>query len=131
MNKMQQHHEPENGTERQRKNAEEPENFLWQFGFEQSLMQGYAMLYARGDSMKPRILAGDLVLIQLGAKVQNGEYAAVSIDGGRAELFRVLRQEKGVLLCPDNRAFPMRFFPANAAPRLRIFGRIEKSIRNL
>ena len=128
---MQQRRAQENGTERQRKNAGVPENFLWQFGFEQSLMQGYAMLYARGDSMKPRILAGDLVLIRLGAEVQNGDYAAVSIDGGRAELFRVLRQEKGVLLCPGNRAFPMRFFPAREMPRLRIFGKVVKSMRNL
>ena len=120
-----------NGTEKERGKARGAEQFLWQFGFEpSSYLQGYASLYARGDSMQPRILAGDLVFIQLGAEVRSGEYAAVSIDGGRAELFRVLRQKRGVLLCPENRAFPMRFFPAAEMPRLRIFGRVVKSMRN-
>ena len=118
--------------ERERKEERAPENFLWQFGFEQSFrIQCYALLYAHGDSMRPRILAGDLVLIQPGAEVQNGQYAAVSIDGGRAELFRILRQKKGILLCPENRAFPMRFFPARETSRLRIFGRVAKSMRSL
>ena len=129
---MQQHKMQENAEQRKKQSAKWPGDFPWQFGFKQTFqMQGYALLCARGDSMKPRILAGDLVFIQLGSEVQNGEYAAVSIDGGEAELFRILRQKKGILLCPENRAFPMRFFPANAVPRLRIFGRVAKSMRNL
>ena len=129
---MQQHKTQENAEQRKKQSARWPGDFLWQFGFEQTFqMQGYALLCAHGDSMKPRILAGDLVFIQLGSEVQNGEYAAVSIDGQRAELFRILRQKKGILLCPENRAFPMRFFPAREMPRLRIFGKVVKSMRNL
>ena len=128
---MQQRKMQGNGTEKERGKARGAEQFLWQFGFEpSSYLQGYASLYARGDSIQPRILAGDLVFIQLGAEVRSGEYAAVSIDGGRAEPIRVLRQKRGIQLRPENRAFPTRFFPAAEMPRLRIFGRVVKSMRN-
>ena len=129
---MQQRKTQENAEERKKQFAKKPEDFLWQFGFKQSFhAQGYALLYAHGESMEPRFLAGDLVFVQLGVEVQSGEYAAVSIDGGRAELFRILRQKKGILLCPENRAFPMRFFPANEMQRLRIFDKVVKSMRSL
>ena len=74
---MQQRKMQGNGTEKERGKARGAEQFLWQFGFEpSSYLQGYASLYARGDSMQPRILAGDLVFIQLGTEVRSGEYEA-------------------------------------------------------
>lgn len=64
-------------------------------------------LRARGDSMNPSIEDGSLVLIREQADVENGEIAAVLLDGDtKATLKRVKKDGKTLLLVPDNRKYP-------------------------
>ncbi|MEQ6355950.1 XRE family transcriptional regulator [Lysinibacillus sp. M3] len=60
-------------------------------------------LQAKGDSMEPTIPNGSYVLIRQQPEVENGEIAAVLVNGDtEATLKRVKRQGDTVILMPDN-----------------------------
>lgn len=62
------------------------------------------VLTCHGDSMAPHIKDGDLVAIRKQPEVENGEIAAVRIDG-EATLKRFYRQGDTVLLQAENSSF--------------------------
>ena len=68
-------------------------------------------LRCKGDSMSPTFNDGDLVLIRQQPEVQNGQIAAVGING-EATLKHFYKQDNGVLCVSDNPAFAPMFFPA-------------------
>ena len=68
-------------------------------------------LRCTGDSMSPTFEPGDLVLIRQQPDVQNGQIAAVGING-EATLKHVYRKESGVVCVSDNPAYAPMFFPA-------------------
>ena len=84
-------------------------------------MEGYAplpdgvradfALRCRGDSMEPTFMDGDLVLIRQQPEVQNGQIAAVGIEG-EATLKRFYKQENGITCVAENPAYPPMHFPA-------------------
>lgn len=98
---------------------------------EGSVCSGLVALRMLGDAMAPRILDGDIALIAREMTVRNGEIAAVSVDKGRAEICRLLWQGGGILLCPQNLQYPMRFFPKKEVERLYIWGKVVKTVRSL
>ncbi|WP_369379234.1 LexA family protein [Lysinibacillus fusiformis] len=60
-------------------------------------------LQAKGDSMEPTIPNGSYVLIREQPEVENGEIAAVLVNGDtEATLKRVKKQAETVFLMPDN-----------------------------
>lgn len=60
-------------------------------------------LKAKGNSMEPTIPNGSLVLIREQSEVENGEIAAVLVNGDtEATLKRVKKQNGVVILMPDN-----------------------------
>ena len=61
-------------------------------------------LTCKGDSMEPRIHDGDLVAIRSQPEVENGEIAAVRIDG-EATLKHVYLHDSFIELRPENPAF--------------------------
>ncbi len=68
-------------------------------------------LRCRGDSMIPTFNNGDLVLIRQQPEVNNGQIAAVNIDG-ETTLKHLYYQDGGILLVADNPAFAPMFVPA-------------------
>ena len=68
-------------------------------------------LRCKGDSMSPTFEQGDLVLIRQQPDVQNGQIAAVGING-EAMLKHVYIQENGITCVSENPAYPPQFFPA-------------------
>lgn len=68
-------------------------------------------LKCKGDSMIPTFLDGDLVLIRQQPEVNNGQIAAVNIDG-ETTLKHIYYQDGGILLVADNPAFAPAFVPA-------------------
>lgn len=62
-------------------------------------------LRCKGDSMMPTFQDGDLVLIRQQPTVEEGQIAAVGIDG-EATLKHVYRRDYGVLLIADNPKYP-------------------------
>ena len=62
-------------------------------------------LRCKGDSMTPTFLEGDLVLIRQQPDVEDGQIAAVGING-EATLKHIYRRNGGLLLTADNPKYP-------------------------
>lgn len=76
-----------------------------------------------GDSMiNARIFNGDLVFIKQQAEVENGQIAAVVIDG-EATLKRLYRYPNRIELRPENPLFPVLQFEGQEMEELRVLGR--------
>lgn len=70
-------------------------------------------LKCKGDSMTQTFQPGDLVLVRQQPTVDNGQIAAVGIDG-EATLKRFYKTADGVVLVADNPAFPPQVYPAGS-----------------
>lgn len=76
-------------------------------------------LEANGDSMEPAIPNGSLVLIREQPEVENGQIAAVLINGDEeATLKRVKRQGDHIILYPDNNKYLPIFVDKNNPARI-------------
>lgn len=84
-------------------------------------------LKAKGDSMEPTIMNGSKVLVRAQPDVENGEIAAVLVNGDEeATLKRVKKQDGIIFLMPDNLSHkPIIVSPSNPA---RIIGKVVRSI---
>lgn len=78
-------------------------------------------LKCKGDSMNPTFLDGDLVLIKQQPEVENGQIAAVNING-ETTLKHVYRRKDGLLLTADNPQFPPIFASAGSNEEIVIHG---------
>ena len=78
-------------------------------------------LRCKGDSMTPTFQDGDLVLIRQQPGVENGQIAAVSIEG-ETTLKHVYNQKDGLLLTADNAKFPPVFVPAGQDGEIIVHG---------
>lgn len=74
-------------------------------------------LRCKGDSMIPTFQDGDLVLIRQQPEVEEGQIAAVGING-EATLKHVYKREYGLMLVADNPKFP----PIIAKENVIIYG---------
>lgn len=70
----------------------------------------YIALRVKGDSMSPRILPGDIVIVRIQSDVESGETAVVMVDDGEATVKKVLKYPDGVRLVPNNPAYEPLFF---------------------
>lgn len=77
-----------------------------------------------GDSMAPHIMDGDLVYIRVQPDVEDGQIAAVQIDGERATLKHVyhLPSHDGIQLVSENHAYAPMIHTADNSEDLRILG---------
>ncbi len=81
-------------------------------------------LRVKGDSMiGARILDGDLVYIRQQPAVENGEIAAVLIDGDEATLKRVYLVNGSVILRAENPSYPDLVFGKREAKAMKIIGK--------
>ena len=79
-------------------------------------------LRCKGDSMMPTFIDGDLVLIRQQPEVENGQIAAVSIDG-ETTLKHFYRQSDGITLIAENAAFAPIYVPNASDRQIIIHGR--------
>lgn len=85
-------------------------------------------LKCEGDSMEPYILDGDIAYIRQQPEVEDGEIAAVLVDGDtKATLKRVKRVGDQVILTPDNPRFNPIVLDANHPGK--IIGKMIKMSR--
>lgn len=85
-------------------------------------------LKCRGESMTPTFEDGDLVLIRQQPDVEDGQIAAVGING-EATLKHIYKQENGILCVSDNPKYAPQFYPAESAPI--IYGKAVGYVRKL
>lgn len=88
-------------------------------------------LRCKGDSMVgARILDGDIVFIRQQPDVENGEIAAVLIDG-EATLKRVHKQNGSLVLYPENSAYAPIVLVGAELENVRILGKAVSFISNV
>ena len=86
-------------------------------------------LRVKGDSMiGARILEGDLVFIRQQKEVENGEIAAVLIDGEEATLKRFYKADGKITLRSENPNCPDRTFTKNVRKEITILGKAIRCI---
>ncbi|MDE7438951.1 MAG: helix-turn-helix domain-containing protein [Clostridia bacterium] len=86
----------------------------------------FLALSIKGDSMAPRIQNGDVVIIRRQETVENGDIAAVMVNGDSATLKRVKLDNNGIWLLPLNPAFDPIFYTKKecADKPVRILGKM-------
>lgn len=89
----------------------------------------YVYLRVVGDSMSPKILEGDLVLVRCQDIVDSGDYAVVLIDGEDGVVKKVMLGRNYVELISENPYYPPRRFEGSDMDRIRIFGKVVESRR--
>lgn len=78
-------------------------------------------LKCRGDSMSPKFLDGDIVLIRQQPVVDNGQIAAVIIDN-EATLKRVYVDSDKIVLNPENLSYAPMVYTGEQMNSVRIIG---------
>ncbi|MBO5968277.1 MAG: helix-turn-helix domain-containing protein [Clostridia bacterium] len=78
-------------------------------------------LRCKGDSMIPTFQEGDLVLIRQQPEVENGQIAAVAIDG-EVTLKHVYRTADGLMLTAENPVFAPITVSADSGREISIYG---------
>ena len=82
-------------------------------------------LVCEGDSMiGARICDGDIVYIKQQPTIENGQIAAVLIDGVEKLLKRVYITEESIILQAENPAYPTRFYHQEDMNRVSIIGKV-------
>lgn len=86
----------------------------------------YIALSVKGDSMAPRILEGDVVIIRRQETIESGEVAAVIVNGDSATLKRVKYADNGLWLLGNNPSFQPIFYSKEECTSLpvRILGKM-------
>lgn len=83
-------------------------------------------LRVKGNSMiNARIFDGDIVYIQKMNDVNDGEIAAVIIDGEEATLKRIFRKSGQVILHAENPTYPDMIFTSSDKKDIKILGRAK------
>lgn len=67
-------------------------------------------LQINGDSMSPRFLKGDVVIVRRQEDVENGEIAIVTINGNDATCKKVMKHEGGVSLVSLNPSYAPMYY---------------------
>lgn len=88
------------------------------------------LLRVKGDSMAPRIVEGDLVLIRPGLDIVNGEIYAVLVENiiPEATLKRVYKTDGQIVLVADNPAYGPMVFSGRKAKDVRVIGKMVRFI---
>ncbi|MBQ9573536.1 MAG: hypothetical protein IJR22_09200 [Acidaminococcaceae bacterium] len=88
-------------------------------------------LQVKDDSMiGAGIGDGDIVFIRQQPDVENGEMAAVYVDG-EATLKRIYKDGKGISLYSENPKYPPMYFTAETCEKFRIFGKAVKKLTDI
>ncbi len=91
----------------------------------------YVLLRVKGDSMSPKILEGDLVLLQCQSSVDSGSIAVVTIDEDDGVIKKVVYDENKIELISENPYYPPRVFGGEEVLRIRVMGLVKRIIRNI
>ena len=77
-----------------------------------SQAKGHFGLIAKGDSMSPYILDGDILIVKYTPEVNSGKIAIVKVNGDEATCKRLIINDAGITLMPYNPTYqPMMFSP--------------------
>lgn len=83
-------------------------------------------LQIKGNSMEPRIVDGDVVIIRKQEDAENGDIVIASVNGDDATCKRLRKFKDGIELVPNNPAYAPMFFSNQeiANKPVRILGKV-------
>lgn len=90
----------------------------------------YSIITVKGDSMSPKFEDGDQLLVKKQDSVDSGTIAVVLIDGENSVVKKVTYGDNWIELISINSQYPPRRFEGENVLRLRIFGVVERCIKN-
>ena len=67
-------------------------------------------LKVKGDSMIPRILEGDVVIVRQQSSAESGDIVIAKVDGEDATCKKLVKHENGISLVPYNSAYEPMYF---------------------
>lgn len=67
-------------------------------------------LRIRGSSMEPRMKTGDVVIIRIQPDVENGDIAAVRVNGSEVTCKKIRKSAEGLMLIPLNPDYETTFY---------------------
>ena len=76
----------------------------------------YIALKVKGNSMNPKYLDGDIVIIRLQPNCESGQDAVVFVNGYDATLKRVLKNESSIILQPLNPEYETKVYKPGDEP---------------
>lgn len=76
----------------------------------------YIALKVKGNSMNPKYLDGDIVIVRLQPNCESGQDAVVFVNGYDATLKRVLKNESSIILQPLNPEYETRVYKPGDEP---------------
>lgn len=98
-------------------------------------MRGYKasecrIIRVKGDSMYPKILDGDLVLIHLQPDIENDETAVVFNGGDEATIKKIRILPDHIEMIPANSQYETKIIAGNDLSECRIYGKVLSLIRS-
>ena len=86
----------------------------------------YAALKVKGDSMAPRIMEGDVLIVKIQDDAESGDVVVAIVNGEDATVKKLIKQGDGIVLQPLNPAYePMYFSRANVETiPVKIWGKV-------
>lgn len=86
----------------------------------------YFALRIKGDSMEPRMFAGDVVIVRYQQEIESGDIAIVAINGDEATCKKITLTSDGMILNSLNPKYEPRFLSSEAVRKLpvRILGKV-------
>lgn len=86
----------------------------------------YFALKIRGDSMAPRMMEGDVVIVKRQYDCENGDICVALIDGCDATVKKLIKKDMGIILMPLNPSYDPIVFPNESARsgRISVIGKV-------
>lgn len=86
----------------------------------------YVALKIHGDSMEPRMVDGDVVIVRIQNTIESGETAVVIVNGGEATCKRIKKTQDGVMLISNNPEYEPVFYSNKEIEQfpVTIFGKV-------
>ncbi len=91
--------------------------------------ENYIFLRVKGDSMCPKFIENDLLLVQCQTSVDPGSFAVVTIDDEDGVVKKVNYGPDWIELISENPYYPPRRFEGADVLRIRVVGLVKKMIR--
>lgn len=93
----------------------------------------YFALKVKGESMSPKFLEGDILIVRKQSSCENGEYAIVAVNGYDATFKKVIKKENCIILQPLNSSYEPMIYTNEDIEKLpvRILGVVVEIRRSI
>lgn len=83
-------------------------------------------LKIQGNSMEPRMMPGDVVIVRKQSDCESGDVAVVLVNGEAATVKKIKKRPEGLLLIPNNPAYEPMFYSNDDIEKLpvKIIGKV-------